>query len=882
MPVADLLSAGAGVLEFERDSRYGAEGGQAAPRWPVSLETGEALGAGRSHIIERPRLTRLLDESTARIIVLVAPAGYGKTTLAREWLSARPHAWYRGTSAAADVAALAHGLVKAAATVVPGAGERMATRLRVSNAPTEEVEALAELLADDLRDWPADAWLAFDDYQFACDSEPAERFVEHLGSACPVRLLVSGRSRPSWATARRLLYGEIYEVGRNQLAMSEHEARFVLATHVAHQTGGLIALADGWPALIGLAALADELDLPKAGMPDELYTYFAEELYQAVPRDIQEGLRRLALAPTITPDIAESLAGDRASHVIDEAAKLGFFLAGSRDRLEFHPLLRTFLASKFVESRDDPDGAIVAGLGRTLIEHQEWDDAFALIEKFFDEDLLIELLEAALPRILDESRLPTLAHWIQTADSHRVDSPIIDFAEAEVALHTGEWQEARALAMQADRHLPKAHAFKSKALWIAGTSAHLMMRSEIALKHFAGAADAAQSDVDWCQALWGRFSATTRLDEVSEAETLLAELEERSGDTVDGLLRTGTGRLMMASLIGRLQEALEYTDSLAPLAMKSRDPMIHSSFLNVRGALLALGGRYEDAFKSAETEIELATTYGLTFALPHAHAQRALALWGLRNFRGCKTDLNVSERAPLGESDLFLRVNIGALRGRTHLVTGLEKEAIGDFESYQFPQSNKSMEAEYLAWWSLALAVAKQAREAAALSDRASLMSPRIEVRALIPWTRAVLAVNRRRSALSTAEEAFQIALDTGNIDAFVTAYRACPELLQLLAKDEVNHDQLKTILERARDHDLAQSVGLRLPSAPEQPGLAVLTKREREVLELVTQGLTNKEIGRVLFITEGTAKVHVRKIRQKLGARTRTDAAIRATELFG
>ncbi|MDF2751497.1 MAG: hypothetical protein K0T00_2673, partial [Gaiellaceae bacterium] len=40
----------------------------------------------RRRIIERPRLTRLLDESPARIKMLVAPAGYGKTTLARQWL----------------------------------------------------------------------------------------------------------------------------------------------------------------------------------------------------------------------------------------------------------------------------------------------------------------------------------------------------------------------------------------------------------------------------------------------------------------------------------------------------------------------------------------------------------------------------------------------------------------------------------------------------------------------------------------------------------------------------------------------------------------------------------------------------------------------------
>src|SRR6516225_9659869 len=132
----------------------------------MQLAAGKAAEVGRDHIIKRPRLTRLLDETEARVILLVAPAGYGKTTLAREWLANRPHGWYRGTTATADVAALALGLAKAASAVIPGTGERLKQRLRASRAPVEEVERLAELLAEDLADWPVRAWLTFDDYQF--------------------------------------------------------------------------------------------------------------------------------------------------------------------------------------------------------------------------------------------------------------------------------------------------------------------------------------------------------------------------------------------------------------------------------------------------------------------------------------------------------------------------------------------------------------------------------------------------------------------------------------------------------------------------------------------------------------------------------------------
>ena len=87
--------------------------------------------ATRRRIIPRPRLTKLLDESPARIKLLVAPAGYGKTTLAQQWLGVRerPDVLYPGGPASADVAALAAGNAIAAAEILPEAGKRMRQRI---------------------------------------------------------------------------------------------------------------------------------------------------------------------------------------------------------------------------------------------------------------------------------------------------------------------------------------------------------------------------------------------------------------------------------------------------------------------------------------------------------------------------------------------------------------------------------------------------------------------------------------------------------------------------------------------------------------------------------------------------------------------------------
>lgn len=74
------------------------------------------------------------------------------------------------------------------------------------------------------------------------------------------------------------------------------------------------------------------------------------------------------------------------------------------------------------------------------------------------------------------------------------------------------------------------------------------------------------------------------------------------------------------------------------------------------------------------------------------------------------------------------------------------------------------------------------------------------------------------------------------------------------------------------------------LPIAAAQPPSGApatpLTAREREVLQLLAQGLTNRAIALTLGITEHTVKFHVNAIMTKLDAQSRTEAVVRATRL--
>jgi DNA-binding NarL/FixJ family response regulator len=119
---------------------------------------------------------------------------------------------------------------------------------------------------------------------------------------------------------------------------------------------------------------------------------------------------------------------------------------------------------------------------------------------------------------------------------------------------------------------------------------------------------------------------------------------------------------------------------------------------------------------------------------------------------------------------------------------------------------------------------------------------------------------------------------ETGNLDAFVTAYRACPAVLIRLAGIDV--DPLFLQVARELDPRLAETVGLRAGSAHRQAG-EELTRRECEVLELVRQGLSNRQIARTLWIAESTVKVHVHHVFEKLGVQSRTEAAARAGDIL-
>jgi DNA-binding NarL/FixJ family response regulator len=114
--------------------------------------------------------------------------------------------------------------------------------------------------------------------------------------------------------------------------------------------------------------------------------------------------------------------------------------------------------------------------------------------------------------------------------------------------------------------------------------------------------------------------------------------------------------------------------------------------------------------------------------------------------------------------------------------------------------------------------------------------------------------------------------IDSGIWDPVVIAVRAVPAVGAFIAEENEWRGWLQRLLSASSDTSLASRLGLRVPRAARRP--ADLTPRESEVHDLLAQGLTNEEIAKLLYISISTAKVHVKHIYDKLGVRSRLEAA--------
>ena len=271
-----------------------------------------AVSPALAHIIERPRLIARLEEGGgSRVSMFAAPAGYGKTTLARQWGDRQdcPVVWDRTNRASGDVALLAFQFDELFASLVPEL-PREPGKVAAIAAANPSPSPLGRALVRTFGAITQDILVIVDEWEAAVTPE-SDELLSMIVDGIPVRYVITTRERPDWFGPRLKVYGEGLEIGVDELRMTDEEAAQVLeASGAVAGRARVMRTAGGWPAVLGLAAMSGEVDFSSEGLLSHtLDEFLAQELLGATKPETQEALTLLAVSSIVDTRRAELLLG---------------------------------------------------------------------------------------------------------------------------------------------------------------------------------------------------------------------------------------------------------------------------------------------------------------------------------------------------------------------------------------------------------------------------------------------------------------------------------------------------------------------------------------------------------------------------------------------
>lgn len=819
--------------------------------------------AAAPHIIKRPRLTRILDEGDSRVMVLWAPAGYGKTTLAREWVATRDERvfWHSGGPSMADVAAFAVDL----AELFAGKESDLAERVRFLAARGEPPRVLAKAVSTGAPD--AAALVVVDDYHYAGEGTDADEFFRELFELTSFRLLLGSRVRPAWIDARKTVYGEALVVEQEALAFTPDEGAAVLP-----DGGSVLEQAHGWPAVIGLAAARDISSISLGQLaPADLYEFVANDLFAAAPASLRRTLMALAAGGDTTREVARTILGDSLETDVRAGLNRGFLVRSEDGWIAIHPLLRRVLIRQLDEAPLAEKQAIITTTLEALVANKRWDGCLALLSDFPRKTDAANVFELALPDLLAAGRTTTLWQWVDLAESHSFTHAIFTLARAEVALRQGNDADACALATDAATSLSGDLA--ATAFVTAARAAHQLDDTRAVEENADRAAALAESPALRTQARWlGFMNAYERAPErAREHFELLRDVDDGRREHRVLVLSAQTNLLFGEK--GHPRRALEAAREALTVAKHVRDPRLRTNTLHVYAHLLMVCGEYDASLQSVTELLAEAERSGLGFVTSHALLTRAGSSIGRRALSEARAALrNIDALA--GTVPQHILANAAVHKAKLQIATGNLEAASLLLESAK--PSTASSEGEHLGLRALIAASRSDLKDAEGLAVAARKRSTYEDTTAYVELAEAIVDLQRREDDAASASIVLAL-VDRGNVDAVVTASRSFP----LFAKAAVSggaRSQLEHVFSLSRDLDLGRRAGLSMPR--ELRTGETLSPREFEVYELLVQGRSNPEIAETLFISKSTAKVHIRHIFEKLGVHSRAEAAAVFTEI--
>jgi LuxR family maltose regulon positive regulatory protein len=421
----------------------------------------------RDETLERPRLLEWLRVKIhGRVVLLLADAGYGKTTLLADF-SRRTRMrtlWYRLDPDDRDWVTLLHHLVAAGREYDPDfAPETAASLAEVGSGGATLDGALATFIGELPTIASAGAVLIFDDFHLVDDAPDARHIARELVARAPERLTIvfASRRAPSIPLAKMRAVGDVAELGTDDLRFDKAETAQLFTETYGRQLDpdvleDLAVRTEGWIASLQLvqAALRDRSPAEVRrfvrtlnGADHDLYDYLAEEVVADLDHDLQRFLMETSILQVVTPELAEVVSGRdavdvaRLTSAAEQLTLLSRLSGAPRTHQRYHPLVRGFLEAR-LRSLNGPDA--VAALHRKAAAASattDWKVAAHHYREAGDTEAMLGVVASAIPTIMGNGQYALAEAFIGPISPERRPSGF-DLILSRVDMQQGDYDAA--------------------------------------------------------------------------------------------------------------------------------------------------------------------------------------------------------------------------------------------------------------------------------------------------------------------------------------------------------------------------------------------------------------------------------------------------------
>lgn len=875
----------------------------------------------REKWVARMRLLHKLNTVVNHKLTLIcAPAGYGKTTLLSQWINLRnePVGWLTLDASDNDITQFLRYFLAAIQQIDPDVVALIPEMLLPPRPQPGSATWIA--LINDLAASGKEFIIILDDYQ-EVENQAVHDALGYLIEHMPdnLHLILATRADPPINLAQLRARGQLLELRAANLCFDTDEAEMFFQDVMGlplpeEDVTALVQKAEGWVSGLQIAAivLQNQSNLPKAvqaftGSHRHILDYLATEVIERLPESTQDFLCQTAILDDLEASLCDAITGRSDSRqileLLDRENQFIIALDDERRWYRYHRLMGEALRRR-TESLDSKQLAELhrrasawyeeSGLIGAAIEH-----AF----KASDIDRAAELIEDGAEAILKHSQVSTLLEWLDRLPEeligkrHRLNIAyawallfkggsiwaVQEKLETSAALtkDTGVSAEEaviRALIATLTGDVDQSLACSRRAL--DNLPADRVFLRSIAIENL-GMAYVMQGDIPSAIQAFKESIALAR--EAGNIMFAVASLSNLGG------LYLLQGHLKLAEAV--YHQALE----LATTQYGQRLPVACRALLGL-GEIAREWNNLEAARHLLEEAIQLSQQYNETGELvmvlslarvlqSQGDGERALVMVQKAQAIAIQsTGSTIDDRlVDVALARLWLQQD--KIRGAAEWA---DRRGFGqDLSSETLPGSGTQVipydlrETEWMVY--SRLQIAQNQAEAALDTLKVLLTEAEKQNRARrLHEILVLLAITYQETgAVDIALESLERSLKQAEPEGYTRVYLDEGTRMVKLLREAARRGIQKQYCTRLLSDFQQEQRTLERASGEGNAGLVEpLSARELEVLQLLAEGCTNREIAERLFLSLSTVKGHISNIIGKLLARNRTEAVVKARQL--